>query len=46
MSHDDLVEQAKDAINKVFGDTSVPRDQTRESLREIAGEIDIMLDTL
>ena len=37
MDHDELVEEAKQAINKVFGDTSVSRSKTKESLNDIAG---------
>jgi hypothetical protein len=46
MRHDDLVEAVKEALNKLFDDTSVPQSTTRESLEEIRGEIDIMLETL
>lgn len=46
MSHDDLVEAAKQAINKVFGDQSVGRETTKESLEELASDIEVMLDTL
>lgn len=46
MSHSKLVQQAKDAINKVFSDTSVPRSQTEESLNELIDEIDGMVATL
>ena len=44
--HDNLVEAAKEAVNKVFGDQSVSRATTRESLEEIAGDIEILLDSL
>jgi len=46
MEHADKVEAAKAAIEEVFGDTSVSQRQTRDSLEEIAGRIDVMLDTL
>lgn len=44
--HDELVEEARRALNKVFGDQSVGREKTAESLRELRGDIDVMLDTL
>lgn len=37
---------AKAAINAVFSDTSVSREETRESLRDLRDEIDILLDAL
>ena len=46
MSHSKLVQQAKDAINKVFSDTSVPRSKTEESLEELMEEIEGMVVTL
>jgi hypothetical protein len=46
VSHDDLVEQAKEAINKVFGDMSGSRSRNRESLKDLRDEIDILLDML
>jgi hypothetical protein len=46
MTHDELVEAAEEAINKVFGDTSVSRSETKESLNSIIGHINTMLDTL
>jgi hypothetical protein len=46
MDHDDLVEAAKEAINKVFGDKSVPVSTTREDLKDLIDEIEIMLDTI
>ena len=46
MDHDDLVQDAKKAINAVFGDDSVDRATTRESLKDLKDEIDIILDTL
>jgi hypothetical protein len=44
--HDELVEAAKQAINAVFGDMSVSRKQTKDSLKELRDEIEIILDTL
>lgn len=46
MEHEELVEKAKEAINRVFSDQSVSKDITRSSLDELAGEIDTYLDTL
>jgi predicted nucleotidyltransferase len=44
--HEDLVKEAKEAIDRVFSDTSVPASQTREDMEELASDIDIMLDSL
>jgi hypothetical protein len=41
-----LIEAAKEAINAVFSDASVSREQTRRSLIELRDEIEVMLDTL
>lgn len=46
MDHEELVEEAKDAIGKVFGDLGVSRSVTRESLRDLVSEIETMLETL
>jgi hypothetical protein len=46
MNHDEKLEAAKEAINKVFGDTSVGRETTKKSLEELIGDIEAMLDTL
>jgi len=46
MSQEDLLEAAKDAINAVFGDTSVSRGDTREALKELRDDIEVMLETL
>lgn len=46
MSHSDLVQRAKDAINKVFSDTSVPQSKTETSLEELMEEIESMIVTL
>ena len=45
-SHGDLVENAAEAIDIVFGDTSVSKKQIKESLNELVDMIKIMLDTL
>lgn len=46
MAHEDLVEKAKNAIDKVFGDKSVDRPTTRESLEELSSHIEAQLNTL
>ena len=43
---DKLYEEALKAINKVFGDTSVSRSETKRRLSDLAGEIEVMLDAL
>jgi len=44
--HDELVEKAKKAITEVYSDDSVPQSTTKESLKDLIGEIEIMIDTL
>lgn len=39
-AHDDLVKAARDAINAVFGDRSVPPETTVESLEDLAADIE------
>jgi hypothetical protein len=46
MSHDELMGDARDAIEKLFGDTSVAPEQTRESLEELRHEIDGKLEAI
>ena len=46
MDNDELLEAAKDAATALFSDTSVSRATTREQLRDLAGHISDMLDTL
>ena len=46
MAHEELLEQAKEAADKVFGDQSVARETTKESLEDLCGHIEIMLETL
>jgi|GEM_PF-5767713 hypothetical protein len=46
MNHIELVETAKEAIQKVFSDTSVPQSDTRASLEELRDYLDELLDTL
>jgi hypothetical protein len=44
--HEELVEAAKKAITAVFSDQSVGQATTRESLKDLRDEIEVMLDTL
>jgi len=46
MAHEELLEQAKEAADKVFGDQSVGTETTKESLEDLCGHIQVMLDTL
>ena len=43
---DELYEEALKAINKVFGDTSVSRSETKRRLSDLVGEIEVMLGAL
>lgn len=45
-AHEKLVEAAREAIEKVFSDTSVSPEKTDESLRELAEEIDFKLNAI
>ncbi len=42
----DYYEEARDAIAKLFGDTSVSQEDTKRSLQAIRDEIDIYMETL
>ena len=44
--HSDLYEEARDALDELFGDTSVPQSQTLESLENIVALIQTMIDAL
>lgn len=46
MKHAELVTEAKEAVNKVFGDTSVPKEQTILSLQDIKSNIDISITAI
>jgi len=39
-------EEAMDAVNALFGDTSVSQAVTRELLEDLQAEIDTMLDSM
>lgn len=43
---DKLYEEAVKALNKVFGDTSVSRSETKRRLNDLVGEIEVMLEAL
>ena len=44
--HKKLVQKAIDAIQEVFGDTSVSPHQTRESLEKIQEEVEVLVSSL
>lgn len=46
MDHIELVHNAKVAIGKVFGDDSISKEETLESLEEIADELESYMMTL
>ncbi len=46
MTHEQLYELALKAIQELFGDTSVPQEDTKVSLNTLIGEIEILIDTL
>lgn len=46
MNHIELVESAKEAIDKVYSDTSVDKETTIDSLKELQDAIDEKLDVL
>lgn len=43
---DELVEIAKAAINTVFSDTTVSQETTVEHLKELRGEINVMINAI
>ena len=44
--HDRLYERAKEAISELYSDKSVSRAKTRESLKALRDEIDLLIETL
>ena len=44
--HEELLEAAKEAASKLFGDSSVSRSKTKESLNDLISHCEDMLDTL
>lgn len=43
---DELVQTAIVAVKRIFNDTSVDKETTKDRLIEVAEEIDMLLDTL
>ena len=46
MDHIELIHNAKTAIDKVFSDDSISKEETLESLEEIADELESYIVTL
>ena len=46
VKHDQILEEAKEALARVFSDTSVPASVTRERLEELLDLIEVDLDAL
>lgn len=46
MTHEELLEEARQAINKLFDDTSVSQEQTAEDLHTLLMEIQELISTL
>lgn len=46
MSHEHLCEKAKVAIQAVHSDSSVSLEQTLDSLEELGGEIEILINAV
>ena len=46
VSHERLLERAKLALEDLFGDTTVPKSRTVESLEEVQGEIETMIQSV
>ncbi len=46
MNHEDLLEQIKSSIDELFSDADVPQTTTEESLNDIIGHAQIMIDSL
>lgn len=46
MTHEDLIQEAEDAISRLFGDKSVSQAETKESLYDLIGFIETMIETL
>lgn len=45
-SNEDLIEQAKEAINAVFGDSSVSQSETIDALQDIIGHAQVLSDAV
>lgn len=46
MTHEELMQKAKDAITAVFSDTSVSQEQTLDSLGELVEDAQGMIDAI
>lgn len=46
MTNDELYERAVRAINDLYSDTSVSREETADNLNNLVWEIQILLETL
>lgn len=46
IGNEELYDKALEAIQALFGDMSVPVWETKENLRTLIGEIEIMLEAL
>lgn len=42
----DIVEEAQNTVDKVFGDVSVSEEETKNRLKELIDYISVMIDTL
>jgi hypothetical protein len=45
-AHDKLVKQAYEAVDNLFGDTSVEAEETREDLQDLWVDIDIKIKSI
>ena len=46
MTHDQLVQEAQEAIERVFSDMSVSQQTTKDSLETLAGDIEIRIEAI
>ena len=44
--HEQLKNAVSEALDSLYGDTSVPRSTTKNSLEELREDIDLLLETL
>ena len=44
--HDELLDEARKAADALHGDTSVSLSETRASLRDLRGHIDMLIDAV
>ncbi len=45
-AHDQKIKEAKDAIQRLYTDTSVSQSQTKESLEELISHLEILAEGL